>query len=387
VPEARLAEKHKQRDGDFMLRRVLVGDNERVFLIRKGRFEDILAPGEYWILGFGVEVERHDVKHGILISEWTNFLVKQRWELVSRYFTPVETTDSQVAVVYYDDKVSRVVGPGRRVLFWRGPVEVTYDIIDAESNPQVPALLLPAILRIGIANANVTFAQVEEGKRGLLYLDGRFVRELAPGAYAFWNVGATPRVDVLDLRLQTLEIGGQEILTRDKVTVRVNITATYQIVDAAVARVRVKDVCEHLYRTLQIAVRQTLGKRTLEEVLADKVDVDATVAAEVRLEVEGYGVRVGEIAIKDIILPGHIRDILNQVVTAEKQAQANLIRRREETAATRSLLNTAKLMEDNPLLVRLKELETLERVADKVEKITVVDGFSGLLDGAVKIGR
>jgi regulator of protease activity HflC (stomatin/prohibitin superfamily) len=385
---ARLAEKNKQKDGDVvMLRRVLVGDNERVFLIRKGRFEDILGPGEYWIVGFGVEIERHDVKDRILVSEWTDFLFKQRWELVSRYFTPVETADSQVAVVYYDDKVSRVVGPGRRVLFWRGPVEITYDVIDAESSPQVPAVLLPAVLRIGIANANVTFAQVEEGKRGLLYLDGRFVRELAPGAYAFWNVAATPRVDVLDLRLQTLEIGGQEILTRDKVSVRVNIAATYQIVDAAAARGRVKDVCEHLYRTLQIAVRQTLGKRTLEEVLAEKVNIDAAVAAEVRLEMEGYGVRVGEIAIKDIILPGDIRDILNQVVTAEKQAQANLIRRREETAATRSLLNTAKLMEDNPLLVRLKELETLERVAEKVERITVVDGLSGLLDGAVKIGR
>ncbi len=92
---------------------------------------------------------------------------------------------------------------------------------------------------------------------------------------------------------------------------------------------------------------------------------------------ELYGVRVGAIALKDIILPGDIRDILNQVVTAEKQAQANLIRRREETAATRSLLNTAKLMEDNPLLVRLKELESLEKIADKVEKITVVGGLEG----------
>ena len=146
-------------------------------------------------------------------------------------------------------------------------------------------------------------------------------------------------------------------------------------------------MCDHLYRTLQIAVRQTLGRRTLEELLADKVQVDASVAAEVRAEMEVYGVRVGEIALKDIILPGDIRDILNQVVTAEKQAQANLIRRREETAATRSLLNTAKLMEDNPLLVRLKELETLERVAEKVEKITVVDGLDGLLDGAVKLSR
>jgi regulator of protease activity HflC (stomatin/prohibitin superfamily) len=194
-------------------------------------------------------------------------------------------------------------------------------------------------------------------------------------------------VDVLELRLQTLEVPGQEILTRDKVTVRVNVSAVYQIVDAVIARSRVKDVREHLYRTLQIAVRQTLGRRSLEELLSDKVSIDDSVSAEVRLEMEAYGVRVGEIALKDIILPGDIRDILNQVVTAEKQAQANLIRRREETAATRSLLNTAKLMEDNPLLVRLKEWETLEKVADRVEKITVVDGFHGLLDGVAKLSR
>ena|SRR5258708_6508524 len=80
--------------------------------------------------------------------------------------------------------------------------------------------------------------------------------------------------------------------------------------------------------------------------------------AQVRKDAETFGVRIGEMGLKDVILPGEMRDILNQVVTAEKQSQANLIRRREETAATRSLLNTVKLMEDNPLMVRLKELET-----------------------------
>ena len=165
-----------------------------------------------------------------------------------------------------------------------------------------------------------------------------------------------------------------------------NISAVYEIVNVVTARAGVKDVNEYLYRTLQIAVRQTLGKRTLEEVLAEKTDIDEAVSAEVRREMEAYGVRVSAIALKDIILPGDIRDILNQVVTAEKQAQANLIRRREETAATRSLLNTAKLMEDNPLLVRLKELETLEKIADKVEKITVVGGLNALLERTVKLG-
>jgi regulator of protease activity HflC (stomatin/prohibitin superfamily) len=367
-----------------MLRRVLVGDNERVFLIRKGRFEDILAPGDYWIVGFGVTLELHDVKNLVLSSEWTDFLAKQRWELVSRYFTVVETADSQVAVVYFDDKVARIIGPGKRVLFWRGSIEVTYDLINAQENAQAPALLLPAILRLG-KDSQATVAVVEEGKRGLLYLDGRFIRELTAGTYAFWNVAGFARVDVLDLRWQTLEVPGQEILTRDKVTVRVNLSAVYQIVDPVMARSRVRDVNELLYRMLQIAVRQTLGKRSLEEMLADKVDIDESVSAEVRAAMEEYGVRVGEIALKDIVLPGDIRDILNQVVTAEKQAQANLIRRREETAATRSLLNTAKLMEDNPLLIRLKELETLERVAERVDKITVMDGFDGLLQTTVKI--
>jgi len=218
-----------------------------------------------------------------------------------------------------------------------------------------------------------------------VYIDGRLVRELGAGYFGFWNTVTTPRIEVLEMRRQMLEISGQEILTRDKVTVRVNISAVFDIVNVALTRSTVKDVNEHLYRTLQIAVRQTLGKRTLDEVLAEKTDIDEAVSAEVRREMEAYGIRVGAIALKDIILPGDIRDILNQVVTAEKQAQANLIRRREETAATRSLLNTAKLMEENPLLVRLKELETLEKIADKVDKITVVGGINALLERTVTI--
>jgi len=280
--------------------------------------------------------------------------------------------------VYLDGRVARVIGPSSRVLFWKGPVNVTFERIDVRENPEVPAALVHVLGRLAPA-ACASFASVEEGKRGLVYLDGRLVREMEPGNYGFWNVVSTPRFEVLEMRRQTVEVTGQEILTSDKVTVRVNISAVYEIVNVTSARAGVKDVGEFLYRALQIAVRQSLGKRTLEQVLAEKTDIDEAVSADVRREMETYGVRVSVIALKDIILPGDIRDILNQVVTAEKQAQANLIRRREETAATRSLLNTARLMEENPLLVRLKELESLEKIADKVEKITVVGGLNALL--------
>jgi regulator of protease activity HflC (stomatin/prohibitin superfamily) len=160
----------------------------------------------------------------------------------------------------------------------------------------------------------------------------------------------------------------------------VNISAQFRVLDAVKAKTSVKDFTEHLYRALQFAVRQSLGRKTLDEILAEKVDVEPAAADAVRAAMAAVGLEVTSIALKDIVLPGEMREILNQVVAAEKQAQANLIRRREETAATRSLLNTARLMEENPILVRLKELETLEKLSEKVERISVSGGFDGLLN-------
>ena len=369
-----------------MLRRILIGDNERVLVIRKRRFAEILEPGERWMftLGRGVQLERYNVRDLVYAGEWADCIANSHPEVAARFFTKVETSDVQVAVVYLDGRLARVIGPSSRVLFWKGPVNVTFERFDVRANPEVPATMLPALARLG-REAAVTFAAIEEGKRGVVYLDGRLIRELGPGTYGFWSAVAMPRIEVLETRRQTVEVAGQEILTSDKVTVRVNISAVYEIVNVTSARAGVKDVADYLYRALQIAVRQSLGKRTLEQVLAEKTDIDEAVSADVRREMETYGVRVSVIALKDIILPGDIRDILNQVVAAEKQAQANLIRRREETAATRSLLNTAKLMEENPLLVRLKELESLEKIADKVEKITVVGGLNSLLERTVTL--
>lgn len=375
-----------------MIRQVIVGDNERVVLIRKRRFESILGPGAHWVFGVRVKAERHNTRYPELSSEWADFIATHRPGGTAAHFTVVETGDAEVAVVYFDGKLARVVGPGQRVLYWRATVEVTFERIDVTAEPEVPARLVAPLARLGQASFErlgqaslALFTLVDEGKRGLVSLDGRLIRELGPGSYAFWTAVAQPKVTITELRRQTLEVAGQEILTADKVALRVNVSAVFEVVNAAAAQAGVTDVREHLYRTVQIAVRQYLGKRTLEQILAEKTDLDAAVAEAVRRDMEPLGVRVGVIALKDVVLPGDVRDILNQVVTAEKQAQANLIRRREEVASTRSLLNTAKLMEDNPLLVRLKELEALERIADKVEKITVVGGMNALLERTINI--
>ncbi len=357
-----------------------VGDRERALLIDSGRFVRVLEPGRHFVWSFGRNIEAVvcPLADPAFRNDWADILVRERPEVVARYFTVVETRDAEVAIVYANGKTLRVVPPAKRVLFWKEPLEIRAEVINVIDAPEIPRQKLAGLLRLG-RESLAAFVIVEESKIGLLFIDNRLVRTLDPGTYAFWSVAVAVRVDQVDLRSQPLEIAGQEILTKDRVSLRVNISAQYRVLDAVKAKTSVKDFSEHLYRALQFAVRQSLGRKTLDEILAEKVDVEPAVADAVRTAMAAIGLEVASIALKDIVLPGEMREILNQVVTAEKQAQANLIRRREETAATRSLLNTARLMEENPILVRLKELETLEKLSEKVERISVSGGFDGLL--------
>jgi regulator of protease activity HflC (stomatin/prohibitin superfamily) len=185
--------------------------------------------------------------------------------------------------------------------------------------------------------------------------------------------------------MQTVEVAGQEILTKDKVTQRITLTASYRVADVMLAHTKHAKPVDYLYKELQFALRAAVGTRTLDELLENKTVIDEVVDEHIKRRVMGFGLDVDSVGVKDIILPGEMRAILSRVVEAEKAAQANVIRRREETAATRSLLNTAKVMEDNPTALRLKELETLEKVTEKIDKISVFGGLDGLLKDLVKI--
>lgn len=352
--------------------RISIGDTERAIISRGGRFVSIIGPGTHY--GFFPAVERHSTLAAEFQSASAEVLLRTRPEIVAAHFAVAETAERQIALVTVSGRLESVVGPGQRKLFWQ-PASVEF--VDLNVAPEVPPELVAAVERVN--PGAMALLQVPASMAGVLFRDGRFAQVLEPGRYAFWQAAATMTLTLVDLRRQMVEVPGQEILTRDKVSIRVNILAEYRVTSAALAATGAKNYVETMHRLLQLAVRSTLGKRSLDEVLADKVDIDPAAAESVRREMLALGVEVATIALKDIILPGEIRNILNQVVAAEKQAQANLIRRREETAATRSLLNTAKLMEDNPTLLRLKELETLERLTEKVGTVNVHGGFDGLL--------
>jgi len=233
--------------------------------------------------------------------------------------------------------------------------------------------------------AGVLQVQVSEQSAGVLWIDGKVNRLLPAGSYAFWKFNRNVSVELVDLRLQAVEVTGQEILTRDKVGLRLNLSATFRYTDVLKAYTQLQKPAEHLYRELQFGLRAAVGTRTLDELLENKAVIDDVVTAHVRTKLAAHGIELDGVGVKDIVLPGEMKTILARVVEAEKSAEANVIRRREETAATRSLLNTAKVMEDNPTALRLKELETLERVAERIDKISVFGGLDQVLNGLVKL--
>ena len=227
--------------------------------------------------------------------------------------------------------------------------------------------------------------QVPAWHVGVLKIDGETQALLPPGLTAYWKINHLVEAEVVDTRLQVLEVSGQEILTKDKVNLRINLAANWRYSDVLLAFSQLTKPIDHLYRELQFALREAVGTRTLDELLEDKQVIDDVVSEQVKSRMLPFGMEIASLGVKDIVQPGDMKNILAQLVEAEKSAQANVIRRREETAATRSLLNTAKVMENNPVALRLKELETLERVAERIDNISVFGGLDQVLHGLVNI--
>lgn len=369
----------------------IIKDDERGILRRDGRFEKLLAPGrfaEFDLMG-QLTVEIVKVLRAELLPEQALLLAKTEPDLAEEHFAIVQPGPTQVAIVSLDGDPKHLVLPNTTRAFWKTLTTVTVEMIDTSAALRVEKRHLDKLDAARSGNTIVSTI-VEASEAGLLYVDGILTERLAPGRHAFWAVGRQVRIAKMDMRPQPLEVTAQEILTKDRVGIRVTLTAFARIVDPEKAAMAAGDVNATLYRLIQFAIREAVAARTLDEILAARDTIDREVRAYVTERAAALGAEVGEIGVKDIILPGDVRDLLNKVVEAERIAKANIIRRQEETAATRSLLNTSKLMENNPLLLRLKELEALEKLVEKVGRIDLhtgagAGGFDALLSSLYKL--
>jgi regulator of protease activity HflC (stomatin/prohibitin superfamily) len=379
----------------MMFRKFRVKKDERALLFDRGDFVEVLGPGEHFRLDplFRLKMEKFALAEPRFDHRLSEYLVKAEPDVVAREFHFVELGATQVGLRYADGVLVEVLEPNTRQLFWKGYIDLRFERIDIATDFVVDAMRVPQL----VAFTGQGFKSLVKGAGGVygvqvpafhvavLYVDGKLHGVLEPGVYAYWKFGRDLRADFVDMRLQALEVAGQEILTKDKVPLRVNLNAGYRVTDVVTAFAKQAKPMDFLYKELQFGLRAAVGTRTLDELLENKSVIDRVVAEHIMRRVEGFGIEVDSVGVKDIILPGDMKTILAKVVEADKVALANVIRRREETAATRSLLNTARVMEDNPTALRLKELETLEKVTEKIDRISVFGGLDAVLKDLVKI--
>jgi len=355
------------------MKRVRITTGTVGLVFKKGEYQRVIQAGKHWI-GFGENVLRYSLDKRFEAPIELKVLLKD--EKLAGMLEVVDVKENQIVVTYEDGIYMGVLTRGKYA-YWKWVNENTFDIYDLEG--EVPEGKIRNILnRTEILYYVQTFV-VESYQRGLMFENGKFVREVESGVHYFWK-GLNPvLIYKIDTRQQVMEVSGQEILTKDKATLRVNLQALYKIVDAQKAVINNKDAEKQLYILIQLALREYIGKLNIDELLADKEAISDKILGMVKEKMEPLGLRLFECGIRDIILPGEVREIMNQVLVAQKKAEANMITRREETASTRSLLNTAKLMEDNTMLWKLKEMEFVEKIADNISNISL-NGTSGIVD-------
>lgn len=374
------------------LKKFQISESELGLLYVQNNFVRPLESGEYafWSV-VDKDVTVRNLSRVIPNPEFPqeNVLIEKHPDFVAAYCELVQLLGHQIAIVRDRGKVIAFLPPTSRKLFWQG-VEV--EIIDINTDVNLEHRLI-AELVAGSPEALSTCAkylhlcEVPAQHIGLLYINQEFQSQLPPGTHAWWKFGRSFQTEAIDLRLQNIEVSGQDILSKDKVPLRLNLTAGYRIRDPLMAKNSLSDITGFLYKELQFALRGAVGEQTLDGLLESKSAIDRTISEYIRAKTTDYGIEVDSVGVKDIIIPGEIKAILSKVVEAEKSAQANVVRRREETAATRSMLNTAKVMEDNPVALRLKELEVLERIAEKIDRIQVNGSLDNILTDLIRINR
>lgn len=334
-------------------------------VFKNGVYQNILQEGTYWL--FNKQVIVYELNKPFYAPVELSVLLQDA--ALAQALHVVEVGDNEIALQYENGLLKAVLTAGKYT-FWKALINYTFIKADV-SNITIDASIPQAVLTNKLVLPYVRTAAIENFEKAVWFVNGQYQGVLESGVHYWWKNNISVTVGKVDMRQQQAEINGQEILTKDKAALRINAFAQYKVVDIEKALLHNKEYDKQLYMAFQLALREYVGNLGFDELLEKKDTIAPFVTERVSVTAASLGIAVAGFGIRDIILPGDVKDIMNQVLVAEKKAQANTIMRREETASTRSLLNTAKLMEDNAMLWKLKEMEYVEKIADKISNISV----------------
>ncbi len=351
------------------MKRIRINTGKIGLVFRNGNYKKVITEGAYWMLPFE-DAHVYDMSKPFHPSIELNILLKD--EQLAGMLTVVEVKDNEIALQYENGNFRNILVSGRYA-YWKGATDFNFVKADLSKIEITEHIDVNTLARREVL-PYVRIYCVEAYEKGILFVDGQFSKVLETGVYYFWKNPIGVTVVKADLRQLQLEVSGQEILTKDKAALRINFYTQYKVVDIVKALTANKDYEKQLYILMQLALREYVGTMTLDELLEKKEAISGYMLTALKEKAENLGVEVRYCGVRDIILPGEMKEIMNQVLVAQKKAEANVIMRREETASTRSLLNTAKLMDENSMLFKLKEMEYVEKIADKINSISLSGG-------------
>lgn len=365
-----------------MIKTKKIRSYEKGLYFKDKEFKGILKKGRHWFADpfFNVRIDVASMRDPWLIHDNLDLMIKSG--TLDDHVQVIDLEDYQRALVWVEGRFERILGPGLYAL-WKKFKKLRIEIIDAR---QV-RFKHDAMAQIAKSEDAINFfsiVDVPEGHKCVYFKDGKYVETLPAGRHLFWTGTAVNRFFTVDLREKILDVSGQEIMTSDKVTLRMNAMLSFSITDALKSVSLSEDSRQALYREAQLSLRSVIGALELDSVLNEKEKVSDDLIAAIKDNAQSLGIQVKSFGIRDIILPGDMKDLMNRVIEAKKAAESNLIMRREETAAMRSQANTAKLLDNNPTLMRLRELDILEKVVSN-SKMNVVLGEKGLADRVVNL--
>jgi len=198
---------------------------------------------------------------------------------------------------------------------------------------------------------------IKDTHRGLRYKNGVLSDVLEAGRYEVPQRAPhdkRPLIEVVlvDVRERDLTIRGQEILTADKVAIRVSIIVQFRVVEPRAALHNVENYEERLYSDVQLAARRSLASMALEEILTNRNTLSEDILRDVQESAAGYGVDIKRADVKDLIFPGNLQEIMNRVLTAERLSQAQLVEAR--TKAETHRIEAGARLESERLEAQLK---------------------------------
>ncbi|TNE79200.1 MAG: slipin family protein [Bacteroidetes bacterium] len=348
------------------MKKVIVMPGLVGLVYKNGKIERVLSEGSYWV-GLWTDIRMHSLRAPFNPAQGLEIALQS--DCILPYLELIEVKEGEIALRYENNRFEQVLFAGKYA-YWKGLIDYRF-IIDNMENTYISDEIDKSVLRHPAFTTLIKTYRVESYNKGVLSIAKEGVKVVDPGEYVFWNNREVISLLQVDMRVQMIEVSGQELLTKDKASLRLSLFASIQVKDAKKAVSENYAYSKQVYTTLQLAIREFVGTKTLDEILENKELISDYVMKSCKADIANTGVELSSCGVRDIILPGEMREIFNRVLVAEKQAVANTIMRREETASTRSLLNTAKLMEENEVLFRLKEMEYVERIAEKIGSISV----------------